>query len=434
MLKLPITNVYAKGDYCLTLHIGSNKSAVNLLIDTGSSSLVIKNDNYQADFDKNLISTSIVQEVNYGIGGWNGPVVYTSVTVQEYGLDTKNLEKLTAQSAISTPRVPIAIVYSNKQSKTFGDADGILGMAYHHLNKGFDFQHYFVENNIKPAQSYPWPFNEKLTEDLAQFKTLLWQQPEQDITPYFSLLAEKHLTADKFALYTKRSSIHINSKHTDKTPAAILRQDPLNQGFLILGGGEEQTDLYRGKFTTITVEHDVYYNVNLDSIQIGSANPIMAEPLAANHQKAYCSNAIIDSGAGVIVLTASLYEQVIKALIAYNPEFEKLLTPFKSMTEQSIGIASSALKLAQWPNLYFNFVNNSSQNEEKQELVQLTCSPSTYWQINAPTYGRACFKLLSQLPQWPNQSILGLPLLNNYFVVFDRGKGKKGEIKFANSQ
>jgi hypothetical protein len=142
MLKLPITNVYAKGDYCLTLHIGSKKSAVNLLIDTGRSTLVIKNDNYQADFDKNLIPTSIVQEVNYGIGGWNGPVVYTSVTVQEYGLDTESLEKLVAQSAISSPRVPIAIVYLNKQSKTFGDADGILGLAYHHLNKGFDFQHY----------------------------------------------------------------------------------------------------------------------------------------------------------------------------------------------------------------------------------------------------------------------------------------------------
>ena len=53
MLKLPITNVYVKGDYCLTLHIDINKSAVNLLIDKGSSSLVIKNDNYQADFDKN---------------------------------------------------------------------------------------------------------------------------------------------------------------------------------------------------------------------------------------------------------------------------------------------------------------------------------------------------------------------------------------------
>ena len=33
MLKLPITNVFAKGDYCATFHIGSEKTPVNLIID-----------------------------------------------------------------------------------------------------------------------------------------------------------------------------------------------------------------------------------------------------------------------------------------------------------------------------------------------------------------------------------------------------------------
>ncbi len=48
-LKLAITNVFAKGDYCATFYIGSEKSPVNLIIDSGSSTLVVKETNYQAD-------------------------------------------------------------------------------------------------------------------------------------------------------------------------------------------------------------------------------------------------------------------------------------------------------------------------------------------------------------------------------------------------
>lgn len=63
-LKLPIVNVYAKGDYCATLHIGSEKSPVNLIIDSGSSTLVVKETSYQASKDKDLTPTTIAQEVN----------------------------------------------------------------------------------------------------------------------------------------------------------------------------------------------------------------------------------------------------------------------------------------------------------------------------------------------------------------------------------
>ena len=42
LLRMPITNVFGQGDYSVTLHLGSEKSPVNLLLDTGSSTLVVK--------------------------------------------------------------------------------------------------------------------------------------------------------------------------------------------------------------------------------------------------------------------------------------------------------------------------------------------------------------------------------------------------------
>lgn len=35
------------------------------------------------------------------------------------------------------------------------------------------------------------------------------------------------------------------------------------------------------------------------------------------------------------------------------------------------------------------------------------------------------------LPGWPNQAILGLPLLKNYYTIFKRAAGDNGYIEFA---
>lgn len=79
-LQLPITNVYGKGDYTVVVHLGSEQAPVNLLIDSGSSTLVVKEGSYQASKDEHLTPTAIAQEVNYGIGGWNGPVINSKIT------------------------------------------------------------------------------------------------------------------------------------------------------------------------------------------------------------------------------------------------------------------------------------------------------------------------------------------------------------------
>lgn len=438
ILRLPITNVFAKGDYSVTLHLGSEQSSVNLLLDTGSSTLVVKEENYQGKLDKNLTATATVQEVNYGVGGWNGPVIHTSINIHEHCNESDHPQKISHTPSINLSNAPVALVTSSKQSKTFGDSDGILGLAYHHLNKGFDFSEYFTEHNITPPVSYPWPFSgdngTSQSDDLKSFKKLMWQYPEHDITPYFTLLEQQQLSTNKFAFYSKRSAIHINKNNTEQTPATELTQDPLNQGLLILGGGEEQADLYQGDFQSIKVEHDVYYNVELKSVQVGTSEAITAAPLDEKHQKSYFTNAIIDTGAGGIVLTAEIYQQVIHDLSAVNSKFAQLLAPFKEMSAQLTGIDANELDLSQWPTLYFTFVSEVATANSPEKTEVLACPPQMYWQINTPNYGKACLRLLSQLPQWPNQSIIGLPLLNNYYVVFDRSAEETGVVKFAKQQ
>jgi len=434
LLRLPITNVFGQGDYSATLHLGSEKSPVNLLLDTGSSTLVVKSTSYQATSDKDLTPSTAVQEVNYGVGGWNGPVIFTRINIHEHCHQSEHPQSIAKSPSMNLTNAPVALVHSAKQSKTFGEADGILGLAYHHLNKSFDFSDYFTEHNIAPALSYPWPFSSEVSEDLISFKKLMWKYPEHDVTPYFTLLEKQQLSANKFAFYSKRSAIHVNESHSnkeDKIPATVLANDPLNKGLLILGGGEEQTDLYQGEFQSVKVEHDVYYNVELKSVQVGTSKPVIAAPLNQKHLKSYFTNAIIDTGAGGIVLTAEIYQQVITDLIAYNANFAQCLAPFKEMSAQLVGIETVELKLEQWPTIYFNFVCEPATATTAEKVVQLACTPETYWQINTPNYNKACFRLLSQLPQWPNQSIIGLPLLNNYYVVFDRSKDTTGVIKFA---
>jgi hypothetical protein len=82
------------------------------------------------------------------------------------------------------------------------------------------------------------------------------------------------------------------------------------------------------------------------------------------------------------------------------------------------------LDLTKWPNITFTLAG------ENGEDIRLTCAPQTYWQSDSPSAGRAVFQILpgGKLPQ----SILGLPLMNNYYVVFDRSLDAHGVIRFAN--
>ena len=48
--------------------------------------------------------------------------------------------------------------------------------------------------------------------------------------------------------------------------------------------------------------------------------------------------------------------------------------------------------------------------------------------------GESWFMLLRQLPDWPRQSVLGLPLLCDHFVVFDRQVNELGVVRLARAR
>ncbi|WP_108947226.1 hypothetical protein [Shewanella halifaxensis] len=537
-LKVPITNVYAMGGYCAQLRFGANKTPANLIIDTGSSTLVVSDCDYDDKQDSCLVPTSFAQEVLYGVGGWDGPVVHTRVGIREEEIDFNLVDDYQlepnpdAHAPIVLNDCPVAIVSSIKQEGTFLHADGILGLAYHQLNKSYNLKGYFDKYQISPALTYPWPFDSQISicsndyhahlnanqvenqfenkavhseqgckhrftsHDLRQFKAFLKQQPAQDIIPYFTELTQHGLTANKFAFYSRRSSVHFTAdinaasfsakKSADKAKKAAqqahfaqLNQDPLNQGWLIIGGGEEHTELYQGEFTTISVVEDKYYNVNLISIQVGdqteidsllteeienslelndSVEPIESTEHLASHDHALLSaigmnkqlrgrsNAIIDTGVSGIVFTKHLYNAMVEHFSALNPKFAALLKPFSDIAMQYQGIDMSQLNLDEWPILTLHFVgernhhsqhahssgdHSSDNNQNSPEKVSLHIKPEHYWQTNTPSEGKACFKILSQLAGWPNQSLLGLPLMNDHYVIFDRSAHQTGVIHFA---
>jgi len=64
--------------------------------------------------------------------------------------------------------------------------------------------------------------------------------------------------------------------------------------------------------------------------------------------------------------------------------------------------------------------------------VRLVVTPDTYWQTNSPKAGHASAVLFGDNGQGGGQSILGLPLMNNYFTVFDRSVDRGlGVVSFA---
>ena len=134
------------------------------------------------------------------------------------------------------------------------------------------------------------------------------------------------------------------------------------------------------------------------------------------------SNAIIDSGTNSIQLPNYLMEDLLKAFRTQNFNFFKAIA---IVHQNNNSLSMEQLDLSKWPNLICTFEGENGQP------IQLICQPTTYWQLNTPSPGMATFKLVGKPKDSPNQSIFGLPLLNNYFTIFDRSKDSKGVIKFA---
>ena len=405
---IPVTNVYAKGGYTVKIKIGSQRATANLILDTGSSALVVQGEDYEPAHDKKLKATELAQDVSYGMGGWFGPVVRTKVSMGD------------GPFSVSLEDTHIAVT-RKEQSVCFGDADGILGLAYYELSKAYKLTDYLQENNVEPAVTYPWFLAEEQQDDsIREFKSFLKNYPLNRIKPYFTKLEEQGVVANQFALLVHRSSIY--QTRSEKS-LKQLKRHPLNNGFFIMGEPKFHKHLFKGSFKKVKVLHNKYYNVNVKSLRVGDCEARLAPKLAERH-KHYRTNGIVDTGASAIVLPKVFFMQMIEDLITINPDFDYILEPYKTFEGVEEGVDLSMIDLAHWPILHLNLEGLDGED------VTLELKPENYWQVHAPKPNQASFQFVF-LESWPNQCILGLPLMSSYFTIFDREVQEKGVILFA---
>jgi nucleoside phosphorylase len=413
VLRIGITNVYCGSDYTAQLEIGGGDAKANLILDTGSSTFAVEPSAYNGTKDTDLKLSTLLQLVTYGTGGWAGPVVDTTVTLQA------------SSGQVALPGCPVALT-SVQEEGNFQGVDGILGLAYNGLNEAWDFQSYLAKKH--KTATYPWSFSTNWTSFANDFQSLLQTSGAQETypTPYFDQVEKAGIVANTFAFYTRRSFVSLASGSTTEA----MLNNPLNQGIFVLGGGQNETDLFEGPFMTVQVVHDLYYNTNLKSVRVDGSPAHAAAALQQGWRQSAVSNSIVDSGTSDLSLAADVYNAILQGLQKKNPAFAQAIQAAQAAAQQDKGISAASLNLAQWPNIYFTLEGVNGKD------VELTVTPQTYWQTDFPAKGEAMFQISGPLEMGggqapPNQSILGLPLLNNYYTVFDRSEDVNGVILFA---
>jgi hypothetical protein len=398
-IRIPITNYYGGGDYTAQVFVGSREVAANVILDTGSSTLAVKQSMYNPLLDTNFRPTAFVQDITYGTGGWAGPVGTTNLRM---GLPENGATVADGSLALTVQQEP----------DNFGLADGILGLAYDTLNDAYSLAGYLKQRGVTPEVTWPWPLAIRNSQSaIEQFERFIEAMPHEDVTPYFTQLVKQNMVANKFAFYTKRS-----------TPKNSDPNDPDNHGFFILGGGEEETDLFQGEFLNVDVVHDAYYNTNLKAVRVGDAAPVPVQKLPQQFVDSMVSNSIIDSGTNSLALSDDAFKAVMASFGMLNSDLQQVALQATQAQNSGGGIPNSLVKLENWPNITFIMAG------EKGEDVPLVCSPQTYWQLDAFDVGTATFQIDAM---GEAQSILGLPLFNNYYTVFDRSVDISGVVRFA---
>lgn len=398
VIRIPINNVKGGGDYTGEIRVGSQGAIANVILDTGSSTLAVVPRVYKIADDKNVTFTSYAQLVTYGTGGWSGPVLETTLSMGS----GSNQASVKTYIAIADEQLP----------HNLGPADGILGLAFNALNSASDLTAYLTSHNVNPPVTYPWLFPVKTSAAaLQQVEQFLARITQIDLTPYFTALEDAQVTRNIFAFYTLRS--------TPNMASADPETDPLNNGIFVLGGGLDQADLYTGQPINVAVLDDLYYNTNLKAVQVGDADPVKVNPLPPSQAKSLLSNSIVDSGTNSLVLAPDVHQAVISGLTSLSADFATLVSDATS----NGAVPQSSLNLSNWPDI--SFVMQGADGSD----VTLTCAPTTYWQTDAPQAGDAMFQI-NNGGNFP-MSILGLPLFNNYYTVFDRTQTPYGTISFA---
>jgi hypothetical protein len=375
VVRIPITNIFAGGDYTGVIHVGPDKKPMNVLLDTGSSALALDGTKYTPAIGHGDESTKLAQTDSYGDGSsWTGAVIRSPITIGTGG----------ATAPLAGGNVAVAYEAS---ADMFGQTDGILGLAYAPLDDAFELPqdtsaHHFSADEVRSGARAP-------------------------LVPYLTQLAATGVVSDKMAFYTRRSFVHAG---------ASAATDPLNRGWMVVGGGEESNDLYTGPFQTVKVLSDDWYSTNLKAVIVGSAAPIAAR---LHGPKGMPTNSIVDSGTNSLNIAPSM----LSAMLAKFPAGQKQLLSNAIRHGQLVPMTS--LDLAAWPTITFVLQGETGD-------VRLDVPPTNYWQVNTEQVGTAAAAITVGQP---GLAILGLPLMNGYFTIFDgEADGGKGAIKFAKAK
>jgi hypothetical protein len=370
--RVPITNIYSDGQYTAQILVGPGRRPMNVLLDTGSGPLALDAAKYAPDPAGGDKTTRLAQTRTYGDGSsWTGAVIQTAISLGDGG------------GAVNLDGANAAIAYE-KSANMFGATDGILGLAYAALDDAVTMP------NDTWEQKYPD----------AQVQN---GRPAK-LAPYLTQLAGARLVANKISFLTRRSLVHVGGGGAE---------DPLNQGWMVIGGGEECVDFYTGQFTGVKVLADDWYNTNLKSVVVGAAAPVL---IPAKGHAPSPTNSAIDSGN----TSLSFAPDMLQALMAkFSAAQQALLT--KSLAGAAVSVAD--LDFAVWPDIVFILEGDAGAD------VSLTVKAADYWQVNSPQAGQATAAISQGIP---DMTILGLPLMNGYFTIFDRGAdGGGGAIRFA---
>jgi Eukaryotic aspartyl protease len=370
--RVPITNVFMGGDYTGRILVGPQQKPMNVILDTGSSALALDGKKYTPQLTGGDKSTDLAQTDSYGDNSsWTGAVINTTITIGD------------GASAIALPGGNAAVAYT-ETSNMFDTADGILGLAYATLDDAF-----------------------AMPQDTSKHKytaTQVRAGKQSDLVPYLTQLANAGITSDIISFLTRRSFIHEGGGGAS---------DPLNQGWMVVGGGEESTDLYTGAFQTVKVVSDDWYSTNLKSVIVGTTDPIAAR---LQGPQGMPSNSIVDSGTNSL----NISQQMLKAIVSKFTTAQQALLNKSIFDQQLVTVAD--LNLPSWPTLTFVLQGATAD-------VSLKVTPDNYWQVNTQSVGAAMAAITVGSP---GLAILGLPLMNGYFTIFDgEADGGKGAIKFA---
>jgi len=376
-IRVPITNSVTQADFTARISIGG--VAVDMLLDTGSSVLAVDGTIYSPDKDGACKTTRIAQSVHYGSGRFVGAVVQAAVA-------------LSAEIVLGAANV--AVTYGT-QAAVFGQAGGIMGLAYRALDSGYQM----------PADTWVSKYD---SDKIAA-------APKADVIPYLDQLDQAGLTAAKFSILVRRS---IQSGAT-----ADPTTDPLNAGIFVAGGGEECADLYTGAFARVAVVHEAYYNTNLLSVQVGDQPPIPVLPAAPG--SIALSNSIIDSGTGALLLDQGLYDKILAAFGAIDPGLAEKLTSYGINAQATVD--QTTIDLSQWPSIRFVFAGADGTP------APVVVAPKDYWQFDVEQPGVAmAFIGGDGNGRLGGQSILGLPIFTGHYVIFDRtATNGHGVVAFA---